>query len=96
MNKIPFGTCDAILYVNMFHYFKTPYIICMVFFSKIIYNIYIYILDPIFLSHVVSTIFASDLPVVEFDDYKFKYWFELENKEKPNVCHRLRVRYVAL
>jgi hypothetical protein len=48
-----------------------------VFFSKIIYNINIYV-RPYFLSHVVSTIFASDLPVVEFDDYKFKYWFELE------------------
>ena len=42
----------------MFHYFKTPYIICT-FFAKFIYNEYI---RPYFLSHVVSTIFVSDPP----------------------------------
>src|ERR1700737_759908 len=41
--------CDGILHVIIFHYFKTPYIICK-FFTKFIYNEYI---GPYFLSHVV-------------------------------------------
>ena len=32
--------CDGILHVNMFHYYRTPYIICT-FFAKFIYNEYI-------------------------------------------------------
>jgi hypothetical protein len=42
----------------MFHYFKTPYIICTLF-AKFIYNEYI---KPYFLLHVASMIFANDLP----------------------------------
>ena len=51
--------CDGNLHVDMFHYFKTPQIICTLF-AKFIYNEYI---KPYFSSHVVSMIFASDLPV---------------------------------
>jgi hypothetical protein len=50
--------CDDILHVKMFHYFKILYIICT-FFAKFICNEYI---RPYFLSHVVSTIFASPKP----------------------------------
>jgi hypothetical protein len=50
--------CDGILRVDMFHYFLYPYIICT-FFAKFIYNEYI---RPHFLSHIVSTLFASDPP----------------------------------
>jgi hypothetical protein len=45
--------CDGILHVNMFHYFKTPYIICMF----LQYFPTLTTLDLIFLSHVVSMIF---------------------------------------
>jgi hypothetical protein len=45
-------------HVNMFHYFKIPYFTCT-FFTAFIYNEYI---GPYFLSHVVSKIFASELP----------------------------------
>ena len=50
--------CDGILHVNMFIILK-PYILYVHFFAKFIYNDYI---RPYFLSNVVSTIFASDLP----------------------------------
>ena len=50
--------CDGILHVNIFHYFKIPYIICT-FATKFNYNEYF---RPYFLSHVVSTIFTSDPP----------------------------------
>ena len=50
---------DVILHVNMVYYSRTPYIICT-FFAKFIYNDYI---RPFFLLHVVSMIFANDLPV---------------------------------
>ena len=46
--------CDGILHVIVFHYLKTPYIVCT-FFAKFIYNEYT---EAYFLSHVVSTIFA--------------------------------------
>jgi hypothetical protein len=42
----------------MFYYFKIPYFTCT-FFTKYIYNEYI---GTYFLSHVVSKIFASELP----------------------------------
>ena len=42
----------------MFHYFKTPYIICT-FFAKSIHNKCI---RPYFLLRVVLVIYASDLP----------------------------------
>ena len=42
----------------MFYYLKTPYIICP-FFAKFIHYEYI---EPHYLLHIVSTIFASDLP----------------------------------
>jgi hypothetical protein len=42
----------------MVHYLKIPYFTCT-FFTKFIYNEYI---EPYFLSHVVSKIFASELP----------------------------------
>ena len=43
----------------MFHYFKTPHIICT-FFAKFVYNENT---RPYFLLHIVLTIFASDHPV---------------------------------
>ena len=41
--------CDGTLHVNMFHYFKTPYIICT-FFAKFIYSEYI---RPYFFYHTL-------------------------------------------
>ena len=57
---------EAIIYddiLNKFQHLKTPYIICTLV-ADFIYND---ILDPIYLSHVVSTIFGSDLPECLFD-----------------------------
>jgi hypothetical protein len=51
-------TCDGILHVNMFHYFKIPYFRCNIF-TKFTYNEYI---GPYFLSHVVLRFSPSDLP----------------------------------
>ena len=58
--------CVCILHVNMFHYFKIPYITCTFFLQNLpAMNI----LDLIyFLSHVVSKFFASAPP---WDNYQF-------------------------
>ena len=50
--------CDGNLHVNLFYYNKTPYITCTFFFLQ--NSSTMSILDPFFLLHIVSTIFASD------------------------------------
>ena len=50
--------CDDVLHVNMFHYFKTPYITCTFF-----YKIYLqWIYCTLVLSHIVSRIFCQCPP----------------------------------
>ena len=51
--------CECIFHLNMFYYLRPP-ILNVRFVAKFIYNEYI---RPYFLSHVISTIFASDLHV---------------------------------
>ena len=55
--------CDGILHVNIFHYFKIPYITCIYFLHNLLT---MSILDLIFLSHVVSKKIATPPPPLTF------------------------------
>jgi hypothetical protein len=83
----------------MFHYFKIPCFTCT-FFTKFTYIEYI---GPYFLSHVVSKVFASDLPecfvrhcimrCVLWTARVFPYRFTISG-QKTDACMHVEVSFI--